>query len=58
MEQNFHCKAVQKPFSPPLAGGDEGEGEQSLAAAISFFTPTPALPRQGGRSYVLLGQLP
>jgi hypothetical protein len=30
-------------ISPPLAGGDEGEGERKL------FTPTLSLPHQRGR---------
>jgi hypothetical protein len=40
---------VRRLFSPPLAGGDKGEGEkagQELSAV--FFTPTLALPHRGG----------
>ncbi|MBI5196069.1 MAG: hypothetical protein HZA10_07080 [Nitrospirae bacterium] len=32
--------------SPPLTGGDEGEGGNSI-----LITPTLALPRQGGGKY-------
>lgn len=39
-----------KNFPPPLAGGGEGEGEDAITQNGGTFTPTPALPRQGGGS--------
>jgi hypothetical protein len=40
---------LQTHRPPPLTGGGWGEGENSQSCAnIDHFTPTLALPRQGG----------
>ncbi len=40
---------LSQPLSPPLAGGDKGEGETSS-------TPTLTLPHQGGGVFSAIGQ--
>jgi hypothetical protein len=43
-------------LSPPLAGGDKGEGEtRRVQNTYYFITPTLILPRQGGGDYCVSG---
>ena len=43
--------------SPPLVGGDEGEGETwKLFMFTVFSTPTLTLPHQGGGIYRVIGK--
>jgi hypothetical protein len=43
MNESHQDSAASITISPPLTGGDKGEGEE-----ISRITPTLALPHQGG----------
>jgi hypothetical protein len=47
---------VQEPLSPPLAGGDKGEGNIRYLKINPLFTPTLTLPRQGGGNCKANGQ--
>ncbi len=43
--RDFIAQKIPPKNSPPLAGGDKGEGDY-----VFLFTLTPALPPQGGGS--------
>ena len=48
--------SIRKSPSPPLAGGDKGEGETIKGQNTYYFiTPTLILPRQGGGDYCVSG---
>ncbi len=46
---------LETPLSPPLAGGDEGEGEYKWLKSHYIITPTFILPRRGGGSFRVSG---
>jgi hypothetical protein len=39
--QNPPKEAVRQPLSPPLPGGDKGEGEYEIAENTVIFPPPP-----------------
>ena len=51
------CEAVRQLLSPPLAGGDKGEGEtKSSNNMMHLFHPHPDPPPSRGRGIRVVGQ--